>query len=285
MVRKSRSRRALRRSNDKSYRAAAEKEICAWENESPGYVAQIGDALLRPAQMAAEKLIPTGVQDAVGRAIIASLTTLSDASERTLDKKAIAKKVRGHRIKLGDDLKASDAAAKEYWSWNVRCAVMEGGVTGATGWPGLIADVPLLFGISLRTIQQIAICYGYDITKDAEREYIVQILRVGSSGDIKAKVEFLIGLKQVEQVLLKVTWKKMNEALARKEISRLSLLAAIRQFAKSLGIQITKRKALQLVPFVGALIGAAFNATFVNDVGRAAHMSYRRRKMIEEVSR
>ena len=73
----------------------------------------------------------------------------------------------------------------------------------------------------------------------------------------------------------------MNEALARKEISRISLLAAMRQFAKSLGIQLTKRKALQMVPAVGALVGASFNATFVNDIGRAAYMSYRRRRIAE----
>ena len=73
----------------------------------------------------------------------------------------------------------------------------------------------------------------------------------------------------------------MNEALARKEISHVALLASMRQFAKSLGVQLTKRKALQMVPVVGALVGASFNATFVNDVGRAAFMSYRRRRITE----
>src|SRR5207248_3898292 len=38
----------------------------------------------------------------------------------------------------------------------------------------------------------------------------------------------------------------------------LAALAALRQFAKSLGIQITKRKALQMVPIIGALVGASF---------------------------
>src|SRR5205823_2404883 len=126
-------------------------------------------------------------------------------------------------------------------------------------------------------IQQIAVCYDYNIDDDIEFEYVLHVLRTGSTGDIKAKVGFLIGLKEVEQILLKVAWKKMNEALARKELSRMAALAALRQFARSLGIQITKRKALQLIPIVGGLVGASFNATFVNDVGRAAYMNYRRR--------
>jgi hypothetical protein len=113
---------------------------------------------------------------------------------------------------------------------------------------------------------------------------VLHILRSGSTGDIKAKLEFLIGLKQIEQILLRVAWKRMNAALASREISRHAALAAIRQFAKSLGIQITKRKALQMVPVVGALVGASFNETFVNDVGRAAYMTYRRRWIAERES-
>lgn len=107
--------------------------------------------------------------------------------------------------------------------------------------------------------------------------YVLNILRTGSTGDLKAKLECLIGLKQVEQTLLKVTWKKMGQQLAEGAFGREAALAGIRQFAKSLGIQITKRKALQAIPLVGALVGASFNAAFVNDIGRAAYMSYRRR--------
>lgn len=109
----------------------------------------------------------------------------------------------------------------------------------------------------------------------------MHILRVGSTSSLKAKMECLIALKQIEQILLKVSWQAMGEALARKEISRLSLLAAARQLAQKLGVQLTKRKALQLVPIVGALVGASFNGMFVNDAGRAAYMLYRRRRIAE----
>jgi len=259
------------------YWEEAKEEIQKWESSGPGFLAQVGDAILWPVQKAAEMLIPKAVQEMVGKALIGFLEGLSKASAWTVSADAVRRRVAARRKACHHGLKASDEAAKHYWAWNVSYAIAEGGVTGVTGLPGLVADIPALFTICLRCIQQIAHCYGYDTSEDLEREYVMHILRTGSTGDIKAKMEFLIGLKQVEQVLLKVTWKKMNEALARKEISRLSLLAAIRQFAKTLGIQITKRKALQMVPAVGGLVGASFNGTFVNDVGRAAYMSYRRR--------
>jgi len=158
----------------------------------------------------------------------------------------------------------------------------EGGVTGSAGLPGLAADVPALMTLSLRLIQQVGTCYGFDVNTDDEHDYVLQVLRAGSTADIKAKLEFLIGLKQLEQALLKVTWKEMEQALAQKEIGQLAAVAAVRQFAKTLGIQITKRKALQAVPIIGGLVGASFNATFMNDVGRAAYMSYRRRWIAEQ---
>ena len=126
-------------------------------------------------------------------------------------------------------------------------------------------------------IQQIAICYGYDPTKPEEQEYVMHILRTGSASDVAAKMEALIFLKQVEQILIKVAWKKMAADLAAKQIGAQSMLAALRQFAKSLGINLTKRKALQMVPIIGALVGASFNATYTNDIGHAAYFCYRRR--------
>ena len=71
------------------------------------------------------------------------------------------------------------------------------------------------------------------------------------------------------------------ERLASSQLSRLSVLTALRQFAERLGVQLTTRKALELVPVVGAVIGGSFNAMFVNDVGRAAYMAYRRRRLVE----
>jgi len=51
--------------------------------------------------------------------------------------------------------------------------------------------------------------------KEEEQEYVMHVIRTGPTRDIKAKMEFLVGLKQIEQILVKVTWKKMNEALPR----------------------------------------------------------------------
>jgi len=264
------------------YKQNAKHEIQKWEGEGPGYISQVGSFVLWPAQKAAEMLIPQGIQDAVGKAVENALKGLSSTANYTINQDEILSRVESYRSEYDDNFKACDEAAKHYWNWHLGYAASEGAALGAGGIISLAADIPALFTMSFRLIQEIALCYGYDINTDEEKEYIMQILRVGSTSDIKTKAEFVICMKQVEEVLIKVTWKKMSESLAKQEISKLSLLAALRNFAKSLGIQITKRKALQMVPLIGALIGASFNYTFMNDVGRAAFMSYRRRKLGEE---
>lgn len=266
---------------DSEYLKLAKREIEEWESQGPGFLAHLGDFVLLPAEKAAKALIPAGLQDAVAGAIYKLLSGLSSATQLTSNEDKIYHRLEASYRECGDELKAADAVAKHYWNRNVVYAVGEGGSTGALGLAGLAADVPALFAISLRLIRQIGTCYGHDLTSDEEQEYVMHILRTGSTPNLKTKMECLVALKQIEQILLKVSWMKMSEALAHKEISRLSLLAATRQFAQRLGVQLTKRKALQLVPVVGALVGASFNALFVNDVGRAAYMAYRRRRIAE----
>ena len=212
---------------------------------------------------------------------------ISNLADLTVDQIEVGKRVESESAIFGDhrdmwqDLEAADKAAQHYWNWNLSYAAAEGGATGALGIFGLAADVPALFTIVIRLIQQISVCYGYDPTKPEERDYILHILRTASAGDVKGKIEALILLKELEQILIKVAWKKMSTELAAKQISKLSLLAAVRQFAQSLGINLTKRKALQMVPLIGAIVGASFNGTYANDIGRTAFMSYRRRWLAE----
>jgi hypothetical protein len=234
-----------------------------------------------PAEYAARALIPAGLQNTVSVAIYNVLCGLSSATQLISNEEKVHHKFEAACRKCGDTFKAGDAVARHCWSRNVAYAAGEGGATGALGLAGLAADVPALFTISLRVIRQVGTCYGYNMRSGEEQEYVMHILRTGSTPNLKTKMECLVALKQMEQVLLKVSWLKMGEALAQKEISRLSLLAAMRQFAQRLGVQLTKRKALQIVPVIGALIGASFNAWFVHDVGRAAYMGYRRRRIAE----
>jgi uncharacterized protein (DUF697 family) len=270
------------------YLELAKNEAKDWEREKPGFLNQVADFVLWPAEKAAEALIPDGIQDAVATAIQSCLSALAMQTARTFDADGIRSTVaKGKRTskrkseKGANELLAADDRAKQSWNWHIGFAVAEGAATGAAGFVGLAADVPALFTILLREIQEIGTCYGYDVTEKNEKEYSLHILRTGFASNAKLKMEFIISLKEFEQILINVTWKKMSAALAAKQISKQSLLAALRQYAKTLGYELTKRKALQLVPIIGAIVGASLNGTLANDIGKAAYMSYRRRWIAE----
>ena len=271
------------------YAESARDEIKQWEAEKPGTLKKLGSAMLMPAEKAAEKLIPDRVQEAVAKAIEACLIFLARQGPRTFDGAAIRKSVLDRAEVLAGSaeanaahlLQAADERAQHYHNWHIGYAATEGAGTGALGFPGLAADIPALFGILVRQIQEIGCCYGYDPYEVEEREYLLHILRAGFASNVKLKMEFIVAMKQFEEVLVRMAWKKMAKELANKEITKGAMLAGLRQLAKALGIQLTKRKALQMIPIVGAVVGASLNGVLANDIGRTAYMSYRRRWMQE----
>lgn len=267
-----------------AYFQNAKNEINKWENEGPGWLNNVGNFILKPAQKLAESIIPPGVQESVGKAIESFLSNVTWASTQTQDYAEIKSRVRTAAIAAPDKsfLEVADEEAKRIWNWHIGYAATEGGVTGVAGLIGLAADVPALFGIVIRLIQQIGTSYGYDLSKKEEQEYVLHILRVASTGDVKSKIEALVVLKQIEQVLVGIAWKTVAQDFAIRQIGELSLFGGIRALARSLGMTLTQRKALQGIPMVGALVGASFNATFANDIARAAYMSYRRRWIAEQ---
>ena len=78
----------------------------------------------------------------------------------------------------------------------------------------------------------------------------------------------------------KQTWKEIERRAAQSAGKEFGIIA-IKNLCKQLGINLTKRKALQVIPGVGAAVGAAVNADFLRDVGYAARRVYQKRWLEE----
>ncbi|MBB3263870.1 DNA-binding transcriptional regulator YhcF (GntR family) [Azospirillum sp. OGB3] len=74
----------------------------------------------------------------------------------------------------------------------------------------------------------------------------------------------------------------MAEVAAEQTLSREAALVALRSLAKQLGINLTKRKALQAIPIIGAGVGAAVNGSYIRDVGWAARRAYQERWLADK---
>jgi hypothetical protein len=73
----------------------------------------------------------------------------------------------------------------------------------------------------------------------------------------------------------------MAEKAAASQLSKEASILAIKNLAKQLGVNITKRKALASIPFIGAAIGGSVNGWYIKEVGRAARRSFQERWLIE----
>lgn len=258
------------------YEAEQVKAIEVWKNEEPGVVSQTVGTLLKPVSWLVEKVVPEKV-------IEGALNLSNSAAEFLTDKDDILRDGQVSRIEelKTKSLELSDELANSVHNWAIGIASAEGGATGATGLVGMAVDIPALITLCLRTIHKVGLCYGYECKSEIDQRFVFGILSVAGANSMKEKNISVLSLRQVTVMLTKLTWKQITEAAAKNKFGLAALVVLIKQLAKQLGINLTKRKALQAIPFLGAGIGAAMNASILQDVGWAARRSFQERWLIE----
>lgn len=149
-------------------------------------------------------------------------------------------------------------------------ATLQGAGTGVGGIFTLSIDIPLLLSIQLKTLQDIAMCYGYDPNEKEERIFIVKVLQFVSS-DIVGKQTILQQLSLIDSA---------DEKIKREAISELQ---GWREVVMTHRDQIGWKKLFQMIPIVGLLVGAFINRSAVNDLAEAGMMLYRKRRIHERL--
>ncbi|MBY0542332.1 MAG: EcsC family protein [Sphingobacteriaceae bacterium] len=145
----------------------------------------------------------------------------------------------------------------------------EGGVTGAGGFLMSMADFPILIGIKIKMLFEIANLYGYDVKDYRERLYILHIFQLTFSSKLGAQNVFL----QMEN------WNKKLIILPENADN-----FDWQTFQQEYRDYIDLAKMAQLLPVVGAAVGAIANYQLIKKLGKTAMMAYRMR-ILESESR
>lgn len=174
------------------------------------------------------------------------------------------------RKPLADKSFAEREAAAERRIRGYRLAASaEGAATGAAGfWLG-IADFPLLLGLKLKLLFELAALYGYDARDYTERLYLLYVFQLAFS----------------RQHTRNQTYRR----LAHWEQYRATLPAEAsgfdwRTFQQEYRDYIDLAKLAQLVPVIGAPVGAIANYRLIKQLGRTAMNCYRMRHLAELVA-
>jgi len=179
------------------------------------------------------------------------------------------------------DLERLDRLADGVHNWAVGIATTEGGVTGALGLPGMVADIPVVITLALRTIHKIGVCYGYRAATEEDAQFIYGVLSLSGANSMKEKVASLGFLRTLQVVLVKQTWKAMSDKAVANRLSHEGALVLARNLAKQLGINLTRRKALAVIPVIGAVVGGSANGWWLKEVGWAARRAFQERWLID----
>lgn len=141
-------------------------------------------------------------------------------------------------------------------------AAAEGGITGAGGFLMGLADFPLLLGIKLKMLFDIAALYGFDVKDYKERVYLLHVFELAfSSQDHRRNVYLQMN-----------NWEEQKQALP-DDIHQFDW----RSFQQEYRDYIDLAKMAQLVPGIGAVVGIVANYKLINQLGRTAKNAYRMR--------
>lgn len=251
--------------------------IKAWENEEPGVVSKTFGKLLSPVGKLISVVVPEKVIESAINAANAAAQYLTDTADVLRD--GNVESIEELRTK---DLKLCDQMADSVHNWAVGIATAEGVAGGFVGLPGLAADIPFITTLALRTIHKIGVCYGYvaDVSNaEEEKAFVLGVLAAANASTLGEKASFILGLKQISLLIQRNAWKKLAEMGSASFLAK--SIVSVRQAAKLIGVNLTKRKASQSIPFIGGAVGAALNASFINDIAWAARRSYQRRWLEE----
>jgi hypothetical protein len=229
------------------YELKVYEEILLWKQKivkRSGIMARMS----KKAQGKITDLIPDKVHQAVTESIKAMIKATLFGSEITTPRN----QARGISLVEKDDLARKKIAIYQ------KTALVEGAGTGAGGILLGLADFPLLLTIKMKFLYEIASIYGFDTKEYTERLFMLHVFQLAFSSDQTRK----------DTLSIIENWENQKTLVADMDW---------RKFQQEYRDYIDVAKLLQLVPGIGAFVGAYANHNLLNHLGNTAMNAYRLR--------
>lgn len=277
------------------YEKQAQREVERWQQGEPavgladaiaggwtklpgsfaGLVRQAADLAMRPVDWAVDRVVPPEMIDRLSEGIGQALGRLNEASTWTFEEEDLLEKARERGIEVGNlrelrdrPLEELDPLAREFFNQNAILAAIEGGGTSLGGPLFIAADIPLLFTINFRVIQQVAGAYGFPLRGAEFEPLVVAIYNVAASGSRDAKHAALRELSVAAASFAHDTDYRGRRAQG-------TFREQNRHVPRELAKNLAARKLGQLIPVAGAAVGAGVNYWFTEQTARTSYMLFR----------
>ncbi|WP_409342429.1 EcsC family protein [Paenibacillus sp. MBLB4367] len=236
------------------YEQQIRRELLQWERnllKPPGL-------LEKTAKKVSGKInekIPEKVHNLITGTVKGIVRTSLFGAEFTPNEKVL------HGLSLAD----RDRKADEVISLYKKIAAAEGAGTGAGGILLGVADFPALIAIKMKMLFQLAHVYGFDTHYESERLFLLYVFQLAFSGqDAKPAI-----------------YRTVQNWAERDPLAGLPSADSVdwEQFQQQYRDAIDLRKMLQLIPGIGAIVGAWANYGLLDELGTAAKNSFRLRRL------
>jgi hypothetical protein len=232
--------------------------------------------ILRSAGSIARRMVPT---DAIEGALSANMWL----AEKWVDEESTLRELEATRF---EDLRAYnierlDRVAGSIHDWAIGYGGATGGASGAGGIFLAVPGIAAVINISLRTIRKIGLCYGYSTMNDVEQQFLYRVLALGGGAGQADKLAFMTTLREIQVMVGRKTFGYMAERAAQNAMSKEALVTTMREVAKRLGYQLTRKRILMSVPLISGGVGLLLDGNYVRKVGWAATRSFQRRWFLD----
>ncbi|WP_271950209.1 EcsC family protein [Ruegeria faecimaris] len=240
----------------------AMKQCREYEEERASFLAQGLSSITGPLGSAVSSVVP-------GDWLRSSVELADDAAALSLPSEQFS-----HDFM---DLPACEDAATSVGYWASGQNAVSGGFAGWFGLAGMAADVPTTITLAARNVRATAAAYGFDEDSEYEKAFRLMVLDLATSMAEESREESLEKVNQLSRMLTspkaRILWDGAGRWVADTVFERV---------ARQMGANLIGRKAAQVVPIVGGVVAAAVNASFQNDVNRAARYAYRLRWLMQQ---
>lgn len=232
------------------YEEKALKELRHWQlrmEKRPSITSQLSKKM----QNKINSIIPEKVHQVVTEAIKVNVKTVLFGSEFISNVMVNTEPLEIREIKVMDKI-----------AFYKKAAMISGAGTGAGGLLLGLADFPILLSLKMKFLFDVAGIYGYDAKSYKERLFVLYIFQLAFSSD----------QRRLEIYKLLMDWNNYVMNLP-ENVDAFDW----RTFQQEYRDYIDIAKLLQLVPGIGAVVGAYANYKLMNKLGETAMNGYRLR--------
>lgn len=238
-------------SNINAYEQQALEEFQQWQKQMQASPS-LADKLSKHVQTRINRILPEKLHKAITAAVKQMTRAVIFGAGFT---------TRGSKV-MGS-LEDVEDKVRERIKFYRNTSAAEGAITGAGGFLFGLADFPAWMTLKIKMLFEIASLYGHDMKDYKERVYLLHIFQLTFSSQRHRNKVYTI-MKN---------WKKEQKKLP-EDINQFDW----RTFQQEYRDYLDLAKLLQLIPGVGAVVGAYVNHRLTEKLGRMAMNAYRLRR-------